>query len=172
MFNKAFFNKVGKAMNNGNDDVIDQVEEEFGGECAELAEELLIMKNGYIKARPDDFSVFEFYEEFYIPGMKHAKYTVKQLMEKYVVHVLYNGRLNNKFLYKYNAAPHNKLKRLEKIATYMKSPNKWPNGNFNYRDINDPEYYDLAAAQGLSNINWYHNSINNRINRLRTKVKK
>jgi hypothetical protein len=104
--------------------------------------------------------------------MKQAKYTVKQLMEKYVVHVLYNGRLNNKFVYKYNAAPHNKLKRLENIATYMRSPHRWPNGNFSYRDINDPEYYDLGAAQNLSNINWYHNSIGNRINRLRSKAKK
>jgi hypothetical protein len=45
MFNKAFFNKVGKAMNNGNDDISEETEDEFGDECVELADELLIMKN-------------------------------------------------------------------------------------------------------------------------------
>ena len=163
--NKAFFNKYNNACNKNINSVIDSSDEEFQAACEEVAEHLMILSNGHSEVDPEEFDISKFYDQFLVPGLKEGKYSINQLIEKYVVHTLYRGRLNHKFTYKYNSSPSNKLARLQTIKNYLNNPKNWKNGNFRFRNINDPDHYDLGAAEMVSNINWYTNSINNRISK-------
>jgi hypothetical protein len=74
--------------------------------------------------------------------------------------------MDRKFRTKYGSAPEAKLARLENIRRKINSATN----NFNWANVNDPDYYDLNAASNYTNIDWYTNSLNGRISNYRRRV--
>lgn len=160
--NLAYFNRANKAYENNNNKTFENMEDEFQGECEELAEELMIRR-----PKADQYYLGDFVDR-YLNKMKKGQITPKRALEKYVLEVAYGkGTMNGKYRTKYAATPEAKLARLERIKAYMQNPKNWSN---NYGNINDPDYYDLSAASNYTNINWYHESINRRIANYRRRV--
>ena len=163
--NLAYFNRANKAYANNNNSTYESMEDEFQGECEELAVELMIRR-----PKPVQYDLFDFIDS-YLGKIKKGNITPKRALEKYVLDVAYGkGKMDNKFRTKYAASDEAKLARLEKIRAYMNNPKNWSGNYFNYSNINDPNYYDLVAASNYTNINWYHESINGRIANYRRKV--
>jgi hypothetical protein len=161
----------GKEMNKNTFNKAEQnaidLSDEFALACSELAQSLYLRYND-----PERFDGVEFLSEYY-PKVKNGTYTLKRAMEKYVLDVVYGkNTMNNKMRTKYNGSPNAKLNRLLKISAYISNPSNWRGGHFNWANINDPDYYDMRAAENRSNINWYTNSLNGRIANYRRKASK
>lgn len=162
--NNTFFNKVNS--NNMNEDKFLEMESNFTAACEDLAYALMI---GTYKKPVYDMSDFI---DAYESKVKSGQYTLRKALEKYVLDVTYGkGVMNSKFNLKHNGSASNKLAKLLAVRNYINNPSRWPNGNFSWKNINDPDYYDLNAASNRTNINWYTNSLNNRIANYRRKAK-
>lgn len=158
--NLAYYSRANNAYDNNNKKIYKSMEEKFHSECEELAMKLMIRRPNH------QYELSDFLDS-YLVKMKKKQITPRHALEKYVLEVAYGkGKMNAKFRTKYGARPEAKLARLEKIRAYMNNPNN----HFNYDNINDPDYYDLSAANNYTNINWYTNSLNNRISKYRRLV--
>ena len=140
--------------------ILNKSNDTFEKACEELAEALML--ETWTKTQYD---LYVFMEN-YLPQVKSGQYTLRRALEKYVLDASYGkGKMNNKFNMKYNGSAATKYAKLVAIRNYLN------NGNFNWAKVNDPDYYDLLAAQNHNNINWYTNSLNNRINYYKRKAK-
>jgi hypothetical protein len=157
--NRNFFNKADKYYENENDDKFEELEDEFQDECEEIAEELMIKRPKSAK----EYDLGEFLE-IYDKYVKTDKYTLKQALEKFVLDTVYGeNKMNAKFKTKHFGSAANKLAKLERIKNYVSQPRNY----LNYDKLNDPDYYDLGAASNYTNIDWYYEGLNNRINKYR-----
>ena len=179
--NKAFINKIvkleklyntGVHVNNGGkltsnnfrrlENQKEEMLDEFGEYCNELAQKLYLRTINPYKYTT---GFYDFVKE-YMP-----KYPFNQALEKFVLDKIYGkGVMNNKFRLKYNGTPSNKLNRLVKLSAYINNPANWRGGKFNWKNVNDPDYYDLFTAEGYGNFNWYPESLGGRIRNYRRKV--
>jgi hypothetical protein len=150
--NVAFFNRA-----NTNNNTFNNASDKFETACKDLSAQLMLNnRRAYF-----DISVFL---DDYFPKVKSGQYTLRRAFEKYVLDAVYGkNKMNAKFSMKYNGSASNKLAKLLAIRKYINNPSNWKNGNFRWGNINDPDYYDLRAAENRSNINWYTNSLNGRI---------
>ena len=169
MNNMAFFNRANKAgageINNGNS-IYNNSSETFEDACKALSRQLMINN------RPSTYFALGDFLDYYIPKVKSGQYTLRRAFEKYVLDQVYGkNAMNYKLNLKYNGSASNKLAKLLAIRKYINNPSNWRNGNFNWGNVNDPDYYDLRAAENRSNINWYTNSLNGRIAYYRNKSK-
>jgi len=140
--------------------ILNESNDTFEKACEELAEELML--ETWTKPQYD---LYVFMEN-YLPKVKSGQYTLRRALEKYVLDSSYGkGKMNNKFNMKYNGSAATKYAKLVAIRNYLN------NGNFNWAKVNDPDYYDLRAAQERTNIDWYTNSLNGRINYYKRKAK-
>ena len=166
--NNAFFNRANKAgsgeINNGNN-IFNNSSETFQAACKALSRQLML-NNSRATFPLGDFL------DYYIPKVKAGQYTLRRAFEKYVLDRVYGkNAMTAKLNMKYNGSASNKLAKLLAIRKYINNPSNWRNGNFNWGNVNDPDYYDLRAAENRSNINWYTNSLNNRIAYYKNKSK-
>lgn len=168
-----FWNYNTNQLNNTNNNesrranaILNESNDTFDNACEELAKELMIAT----WTKPQyDLSVFI---DDYLPKVKSGQYTLRRALEKYVLDASYGkGKMNNKLNMKYNGSAANKYAKLVAIRNYINNPSKWRNGSFNWANVNDPDYYDLGAAQNHTNIDWYTNSLNSRINYYKRKAK-
>lgn len=162
--NLAFFNKAMKLYNNNKDEELEKLEDEFQGDCADIAEKLMINRPKSI----EDYDLAVFLTDYYKKYvLTNKKYTIKQALEKFVLDTVYGKKkMNAKFNTKHFETAGYKLAKLKAIKNYLHNP-KSNFSNFTFDKLNDPDYYDLRAASNYTNINWYHNSLNNRINKYR-----
>lgn len=143
-------------------ELYDESSETFEEACKDLARALMLRTS-----RRTYYSLGDFID-YYLPKVKSGQYTVRRAMEKYILDQVYGkGVMNAKFNLKYNGSAANKLARLTAIRNHINNPGS----NFNWSNVNDPDYYDLSAAENRTNIDWYTNSLNGRIANYRRKAK-
>lgn len=140
----------------------EKMSKKFQEHCEQVARRLMI--DTYAGKRYD----LRVYLNEYLP--RNNRSSLNRSIERYVLDANYGkGVMNNKLKYKYNGSPLDKLKQLERIHKYITNYTSWKGGRFNWKNINDPDYYDLPAANRVSNMNWYTNTIGNRISNYRKK---
>ena len=162
--NKNFFNRAQKYLNSEEYEKFEDLEEEFQGECEEIAEDLLINR----KRSAEEYDLEVFLEKYY-ETILTGKYTVEQALEKYVLDAVYGDKqMNRKFNMKHFGSAANKLAKLEYIKKYMNNP-----GNYiKYNRINDPDYYDIRSYSNYANLDGYYESLENRIHKYRRMINK
>ena len=144
--NRSFFKKFEETEN-------DAMDEQFIDYCVKLASKLRLR---YGSNKRTNYGIYDFLDTVNIDTNKRP---IRLLIEKYVIHKIYNGKLNHKFNYKYTASNESKLRKLHNIRKTLNSSR-----NINTKNLNDPDWYNVSDAFGM-NFESYKNNVNYRINK-------
>lgn len=164
--NRAFFKKFANANENVTDDMYD----EFADECVNIANSLMLMRGGYKKVNASIFDLGTFVRMYLMKNLNSSN-NIKIILEKYIVDTVYGkGKMNAKFNAKHKSTPAQKLAKLEKIKQYINDPVVQSQPYFNWTKLNDPDFYDMKGLDNHGYTRLYAGSLNSRISKYRRMV--